>query len=256
MEIKTVVNKFNRKRKRQKIYYPFTLLVATFIFVLSFLLPNVESFFRPVSILILIILMIDMAGQPEFKAEEKIVYHLKKASDDIDNQEKAKKEIASSIRELESLLSDLKKYPFIEPTVESLSKLVENMRRRVYTALDNMETKKLVPFILEQFSFEKLNSINSINTEIESKLQKSALTPLLYYERPRFYIRFYEILKGNIIMFWNKSVYSRFIATFLVFLGVYLFLVSIALAEINYAIIAALIVVSGGLAVASKESKI
>ena len=153
---------------------------------------------------------------------------------------------------MEELLSKLETTLFIEPTLKPLSRLAENMRQRIYPALDNTVAKNLVHPTLAHFLSGNIESIKLTNAEIESKLEKWDERQVLYYEMPKFYTKIYETSKEATAKFWHKSPYFRFLFTLPIFLGAYLFIACITQSKIEIGIITAIILVSGLLSAASR----
>jgi len=182
------------------------LITALFI-ILAIAVPTLSKLFFNIALYSFVLFWLIGSASLAYGIEEKIAYHLKMASDNIENTKKAKKEIASAIKELGKLLSKLETFLFIEPTLKPLSKLAENMRQRIYPALDNKVAKDLVPSTLECFLSGNIESIKLTNADIESKLEKRGERQVLPYEMPKFYIRIYEASKEAIVKFWHKSPY-------------------------------------------------
>ena len=251
INIGAIVNKFKRRKFLGNVYFPAVILIATCFMILAIVVPSLSKLFL-IALFLFLFYFIGLVFIPSFELEEKIAYYLKMASDNIENTKKAKKEIASAIRELERLLSELGTVHFIEPTLKPLSRLAENMRQRIYPALDNTVAKELVPSILAHFLSGNMELIKSINAEIESKLAKLDERQNLYYEMPKLHIRIYEASKEALVKFWHKSPYSRFLFTLPLFLGGYLFIAGITQSKIEIGIITAIIIVSGMLSAASR----
>ena len=169
-------------------------------------------------------------------------------------QKKAKKNFASAISELEVLILILKNQFLFDSVSKQLSQLAENMRQRIYPALDDTVTKNLISTILEQFLLGDFNEINSINEEIESKLPEVEQKQVLYYEMPKFYL--YNISRASIegiVRFWEKSPYSKFFITSLILVGGYQILVFSSPLTSDNSIIAALIGASALLSAVSRN---
>lgn len=249
INIGAIVNKFKRRKFLGNVYFPAVILIATCFMILAIVVPSLSKLFL-IALFLFLFYFIGLVFIPSFELEEKIAYYLKMASDNIENTKKAKKEIASAIRELERLLSELGTVHFIEPTLKPLSRLAENMRQRIYPALDNTVAKNLVHPTLAHFLSGNIESIKLTNAEIESKLEKWGERQVLPYEMPKFHIRIYEASKEATVKFWHKSPYARFFVTLPLFVSVYLIIASLASLKIENVIIGALIMASMGLSVA------
>ena len=251
INIGAIVNKFKRRKFLGTVYFPTVILITTCFMILAIVVPTLSKLFFSIALYSFVLFwLIGSVFLPSYEFEEKIAYHLKKASDNIENTKEAKKEIASAIKGLEELLSYLETFLFIEPTLKPLSELAENLRQRIYPALDNTVAKNLVPSTLAHFLSGNIELIKSINAEIESTLAKLDERQNLYYEMPKLYSRIYEASKEVTVKFWRKSPYNRFFITLLILLSGYLIIASLALLKIENAIIAAIIIASTGLSVA------
>ena len=251
INIEAIVNKFKRRKFLGRVYFPTVLLITSLFFILGNVVPSLSKLFFTIALCSFFLFWpIGLVFSPSYEIEEKIAYHLKRASDNIENTKKAKKEIASAVKELEELLSYLETFLFIEPTLKPLSRLAENLRQRIYPALDNTVAKNLVPPTLAHFLSGNIESIKLTNAEIESKLAEWGEGQVLPYEMPKSHIRIYEASKKAIVKFWHKSPYARFFVTLPLFVSVYLIIASLASLKIESVIIGALIMASMGLSVA------
>ena len=255
MDIETIVN----KKKREKIilnkYFPPLVLLALFCLILDSVVPGC---FDPVSPFIVpffvIAFLFGVFIAPTFQPEEEIIYQLKLALDYLNDIKKAKKNFASAVRELEGLIFELKTRFLFKSISEQLSQLAENMRQRIYPAIDDPVAKNLISTLLEYFLSGDINKINSVNEKIESKLSEVEQKQVLYYEMPEFYLyNFFKASKEGIVRFWGKSPYSRFFITSIVLLGGYQILIFLSPLKLDNSIIAALIGASALLSAISRN---
>ena len=254
LNIEIISQKYQRRKLVGMVYFPIVFLITLLSAIIAAIIPSLSGLFLWGIIFFSIFWMLGIVFIPSIKIEEKIVYHLNMAQDNIEDIKIVKKEIASSIEVLEEFLSELEKFLFVESVIKPLSKLTENIRQRIYPALDTdtAVAEGLIRSTLECFLSGDMKQIESINTEIGSKLAESSEKQVLYYEMPKLHIRIYEASNGIIVKFWHKSPYSRFFITLIILLGGYWILTNLTLIKIDNTIIAALIGASALLAATSK----
>ena len=254
LNIEIISQKYQRRKLVAIVYFPIVLLITLLSGIIAATVSSLSGLFSLGIIFFLIFWMLGLAFIPSIGIEEKIVYHLNLASGNIEDTKIAKREIASSIKVLEEFLSELEKFLFVESVINTLSKLTENIRQRIYPALDTDTTvaEGLIRSTLECFLSGDMKQIESINTEIESKLAESSEKQVLYYEMPKLHIRIYEASNDTIVKFWHKSPYSRFFITLIILLGGYCIITNSTSIKMDNTIIAALIGAAALLAATSK----
>lgn len=252
-DIEAILNKGKRRKFLNNVYFPIVVLLTLSFLIIAFIVEGFQNLFPIAIFFYLIFWFIGLIFSPSLDSAEKIAFHLKAALIYIDDIKKAKKEIASAIKELEEFSYQLKAFPFTETTLEPLSKLAENIRQRIYPALDDPMAKNSVSYTLDLFLMGNIDRINLINAELE-KLDKWDERQVLFYETPKLHTIIYKASKEATIRFWHKSSYSRFFVTLIIFLGGYCIPVYLFSWQIEASIIGAIIMASALLSHASKTS--